>query len=335
MLFKNIAMRDIARRALNQQFHPMSAHIVSHQKGEWLSFHGIPVEILASSAVTQNHYTLIRGFSNPGAVTPPHRHSFAEAFYVLKGSAAFRAGGDNVTLHEGDFISVPGGVPHQPLPAADGHCELLVLCVPDGFDNFQRELGIAAQGPDGPFPRDPDFPAKAAAAARTYGIEIPVPESAFTGASGALVVRHDEGRRIAAAGDVYRFIATGAETGGGYGLLHATVFPGGGPPPHVHTREDEAFYLLRGNLAIYDGDTRHETGPGTFIHLPRDGRHRFANESNEPAEMLIFVFPAGFEQMLAEVGQAWPDASIPAPHPTAEEIARLNEAAPRYGIRLG
>jgi quercetin dioxygenase-like cupin family protein len=313
----------------------MSAHIVPHQQGEWLSFHGIPVELLATSAITNDQYTLSRGFARPGAITPPHRHTFGEAFYLLNGSATFRAGGDVVTLGAGDFIYVPGGVAHQPLPAGDGHCELLVLCAPAGFDAFQKETGMPAPGPDGPFPHDPEFPAKAAAAAIRYGIEIPVAESEFTGASGVVVRRHGEGRRIATAGDIYTFIATGAETGGIFSLLHAIVPPGGGPPPHTHTMEDEAFYLLSGNLAIYDDSTRYEAGPGTFIHLPREGRHRFANESTAPAEMLILALPAGFEQLLAEVGQPWPDANAPAPAPSAEEKARLKELAPQYGVRLG
>jgi mannose-6-phosphate isomerase-like protein (cupin superfamily) len=328
-------MRCRAAHIRHPHFITMSAHIIPHQTGEWLSFHGIPVEIIASSAFTQNRYTLCRGFARAGVGTPPHRHSFAEAFYVLSGAMAFRAGGDVVTLVTGDFLHVPGGVAHQPVTPGDGHCELLVLCVPGGFDAFQRATGLPAPGPDGPFPDDPDFPAKAAAAASRHGIEVPVVESEFTGASGVVVRRRGEGRRVATAGDIYTFIAAGAETGGAFSLLHAIVPPGGGPPPHTHTREDEAFYVLSGRLAIYDDTTRHEAGPGTFIHLQRDGRHRFANEFAEPAEMLILALPAGFEQMLAEVGQPWPDATAPAPHPSPEEIGRLKQLAPQYGVRLG
>jgi hypothetical protein len=42
-------------------------------------------------------------------------------------------------------------------------------------------------------------------------------------------------------GDVYRFLVTGAETGGAYFAMEAFVAPGGGPPPHRHSREDETF----------------------------------------------------------------------------------------------
>jgi len=39
--------------------------------------------------------------------------------------------------------------------------------------------------------------------------------------------------------------------------------------------------------------------------------------------------------MLAEVGQPWPDASVPAPAPSPEEIARLKQLTPQYGLRIG
>ncbi len=62
------------------------------------------------------------------------------------------------------------------------------------------------------------------------------------------------GRTIAIVGDVYRFLATGAETGGAYASFEALVPPGGGPPPHVHTREAESFYVLEGEITFRAGD---------------------------------------------------------------------------------
>jgi len=53
---------------------------------------------------------------------------------------------------------------------------------------------------------------------------------------------------VAVVGDVYRFLATGEDTNGKYALLEAIVPPGGGPPPHVHSREEEGFYILEGEI---------------------------------------------------------------------------------------
>src|SRR5881394_1594984 len=59
-----------------------------------------------------------------------------------------------------------------------------------------------------------------------------------------------EGRTIAVVGDVYRFLATGDDTNGKYALWEAIVPPGGGPPPHVHSREEEGFYILEGEITF-------------------------------------------------------------------------------------
>lgn len=65
-----------------------------------------------------------------------------------------------------------------------------------------------------------------------------------------------QGRTIAVVGDVYRFLATGEETNGKYALFEALVGPGGGPPPHVHSREEEGFYVLEGEITFQVGDKR-------------------------------------------------------------------------------
>ena len=59
-----------------------------------------------------------------------------------------------------------------------------------------------------------------------------------------------DGLPTAAGGDIYATLARGEHTHGGYFLTHAIVPPGGGPPAHVHTREEEAFYILRGEIAF-------------------------------------------------------------------------------------
>ena len=142
------------------------------------------------------------------------------------------------------------------------------------------------------------------------------------------------GRTVAVVGDVYRFLATGEDTGGKYALWEAVVPPGGGPPPHVHSREEEGFYVLDGEITFTVGDQRLVAGAGTFANLPVGTLHSFKNETGKLARMLISVVPAGLEKMFFEVGRPVAPGATTAPRPTEEDIDKLLAAAPRYGIEI-
>ena len=150
----------------------------------------------------------------------------------------------------------------------------------------------------------------------------------------AVIKRPGAGRTVAVVGDVYRFLATGEDTGGRYALWEAVVPPGGGPPPHAHSREEEGFYVLEGEITFTVGDQRLVAGAGTFANLPVGTPHSFTNEGGRPARMLISVAPAGLEQMFFEFGVPLPEGSTTALPPTKEEIERLLAVAPKYGIEI-
>src|SRR5947209_5108561 len=143
-----------------------------------------------------------------------------------------------------------------------------------------------------------------------------------------------QGRTIAVVGDVYRFLATGEDTNGKYALLEALVGPGGGPPPHVHSREEEGFYVLEGEITFTVNGERVVATAGTFANMPVGTPHSFKNETDRPARMLISVAPAGLEQMFFEFGVPLPEGSTTALPPTKEEIEKLLAVAPRYGIEI-
>ena len=143
-----------------------------------------------------------------------------------------------------------------------------------------------------------------------------------------------EGRTIAVVGDVYRFLATGEDTNGQYAQWEAIVPPGGGPPPHVHSREEEGFYILEGEITFQIGDERVVATAGMFANMPVGTPHSFKNESNRPVKMLISVAPAGLEQMFFEVGVPVAQGATIASPPAKEEIEKLLEIAPRYGIEI-
>ena len=136
-------------------------------------------------------------------------------------------------------------------------------------------------------------------------------------------------------GDRYIFLVTGAQTGGAYAVVEAHVPSGGGPPPHVHHREDEAFHVLEGEFDFDVAGKAVRLRPGEFLLARRDVPHHFKNVGPTEGRMLITVTPAGLENFFAEIGTrlaSRDDAPIP---PSAEDIARLMEAAPRYGLEIG
>ena len=143
-----------------------------------------------------------------------------------------------------------------------------------------------------------------------------------------------EGRTIAVVGDVYRFLATGEDTNGKYALWEAIVPPGGGPPPHVHSREEEGFYVLEGEITFTVNGERVVAKAGTFANMPVGTPHSFKNEGDRPAKMLLSVAPAGLEQMFFEVGVPLAEGVTTAPPPTQDEIEKLLAVAPKYGIEI-
>ena len=143
-----------------------------------------------------------------------------------------------------------------------------------------------------------------------------------------------EGRTVAVVGDVYRFLATGEDTNGKYAMCEAIVPPGGGPPPHVYSREEEGFYILEGEITFTVNGERIVAKAGTFANMPVGTPHSFKNESSRPAKMLISVAPAGLEQLFFEFGVPLPEGSTTALPPTKEEIEKLLAIAPRYGIEI-
>src|SRR5215204_4209950 len=143
-----------------------------------------------------------------------------------------------------------------------------------------------------------------------------------------------QGRTISVVGDVYRFLATGEDTNGRYALWEALVPPGGGPPPHVQSREEEGFYVLEGEITFTVNGEKVVATAGTFANMPVGTPHSFTNASDRPAKILISVAPAGLERMFFEVGVPLAEGATTALPPTEDEVNRLLAVAPNYGIEI-
>jgi quercetin dioxygenase-like cupin family protein len=135
-------------------------------------------------------------------------------------------------------------------------------------------------------------------------------------------------------GDHYTFLVTGAESGGAYFAMEALVPPGGGPPPHIHSREDETFFLLEGEIRFTLGEETVTAGPGDFVNVPRGTVHCFTNAAGETARMILTFTPAGMERFFEETLEPAPNDATEAPDNVEEVAARYVEAAPRHGLEF-
>jgi quercetin dioxygenase-like cupin family protein len=147
-----------------------------------------------------------------------------------------------------------------------------------------------------------------------------------------LLRRAGEGATYLGPGDWYRFLVTGEESGGALFVMEALVPPGGGPPPHVHTREDETFLVLEGACTFRLGDEVVEGRAGDVVHVPKGVVHNFHNGGDAPARLVLTFTPAGIEGFFEEALERVLGVDDVAPDNVAEVAARHAEAAPRYGL---
>src|SRR5262245_51715623 len=108
-----------------------------------------------------------------------------------------------------------------------------------------------------------------------------------------------------------------ASTGGNLTLIESRTR--GGAPPHVHTREDEYFYVVEGTIVVRCGNDAFEAGPRSFVFLPRGIPHSWDVAGDGIATVLMITVPAMLEEFLEEFHAA----------PSAD--AR-QEIAARYGL---
>ncbi len=140
------------------------------------------------------------------------------------------------------------------------------------------------------------------------------------------------GKALWGPGDLYTYLVTGAQSGGAVFAMEADVPHGAGPPPHVHSREDETLYILDGELEVQLDNEVQTVSKGDFVWLPKGVPHRFTNLSGKPARMILSFQPAGIERFFEEVFEEVDDRSAEPPPVTPELVGRLLAAAPRYGL---
>jgi quercetin dioxygenase-like cupin family protein len=123
--------------------------------------------------------------------------------------------------------------------------------------------------------------------------------------------------------------STGETTGGAFGLMeHWDMPPGFTTPYHRHHLEDEAFYILQGEVAFICDGKWLMGGPGTYVFGPREIPHGFKIVGDQPASMLILCAPSGFERFVLEQAT---DINLP---PGPPDMGKLMELAAKYKIDI-
>lgn len=95
--------------------------------------------------------------------------------------------------------------------------------------------------------------------------------------SNQIQLKAGEGNAFWVLGDLYTFKVTGKETNGAFTVMDQIIQPQGGPPPHIHHREDEAFFILDGTFSFLCGDKETVFDKGSFVYVPKGVLHTFRN----------------------------------------------------------
>jgi quercetin dioxygenase-like cupin family protein len=133
-------------------------------------------------------------------------------------------------------------------------------------------------------------------------------------------------------GELLTLVATAEQTGGAFSLMEERLPRGAEPPPHVHHREDESFFVLEGSLTVRVGDEIFPAAPGSFVFCPRDVPHMLIVESDE-VRMLTLCAPGGVEQLFVELGEPARIRTLP-PTVTEPDVEQVVSLAAHYGAEV-
>ena len=130
-------------------------------------------------------------------------------------------------------------------------------------------------------------------------------------------------RSLNVVGEQITVLASGAQTGS-YEIFHQAGPQGAGPPPHSHPW-DEAFYVVRGEIAFGFEEREMVAGPGTLVHLPAGTTHWFRFGAGG-GEMVSMTSREGASRMFTDFDR---DLS-----PEKPDLGKLIELGRPYGLEV-
>ncbi len=147
----------------------------------------------------------------------------------------------------------------------------------------------------------------------------------YTTKSEPKIIKDEEGNVLNVIGDIQTHKLVGNDTGNQIVEWVDNVEPGVGIPPHIHTREDEIFRVIIGQIEIMVGGKTTILKEGDVAFAPKDIPHSWKVVGTVKAKMITTAFPAGIEYMFMEL------AELPAGPPDFEKVS---EICKNHGIRF-
>lgn len=135
-------------------------------------------------------------------------------------------------------------------------------------------------------------------------------------------------------GGCWTFLAQGKDTNDQFALIEAKLRKGLEPPRHTHTREDETYYVLDGEMQFTAGEEEHNLKTGDFLYLPKNIGHHF-KLLTDTVTVLIHIAPAGLDKMFWELSRPADRIDLPplpVGPPAGEFLQRIGELQKKYGI---
>jgi uncharacterized cupin superfamily protein len=139
----------------------------------------------------------------------------------------------------------------------------------------------------------------------------------------AVIYAPEAGETLTLRGTKVRVLCTAADSVGA-STFEFLVAPGFDTGSHFHSKIEEQFYVIDGEMELRAGDQIVVGRPGTFVTVPVGVAHAFANRIDMPARMLLVCTPPGHERYFAELAEILSRPGAPDPHEIAALRARFD-----------
>ena len=148
-------------------------------------------------------------------------------------------------------------------------------------------------------------------------------------------VEQSNGRPLQVFGELLTRKVASEQTGGAYSLFEAVTQPHAHVPAHIHHREDECFYILKGDYVFQIEGHEVHAPTGTVCYVPKGTLHGHQNISQRQGSMLAWQTPGGLsEQFYEEVGEDATDEEVPPIDAQAPQAVTIVRTAAHYGIEI-